>query len=206
MSDSLLEVLEDSRTRGLLGPGALSVHVQQADGFSEGIESGADVVDLGSGGGVPGLAMLVGREDISVVLVDAANRRIEFLDRALDRLELRPRARTRWGRAEDLARTEDLRERFDAVVSRSFGPPAVTAECARGFLRTGGRLVVSEPPGAAGSEGSPRWDAAALELLGFRLEDPYEHEGFGFQVLTAIGPCPAAVPRRAGIPAKRPRF
>ena len=58
-----------------------------------------------------------------------------------------------------------MRESFDVVVARSFGRPAMTAECAAPFLLRGGHLVVSEPPGAV--EG--RWSAEGLAGLGLEL-------------------------------------
>jgi 16S rRNA (guanine527-N7)-methyltransferase len=104
------------------------------------------------------------------------------------------------GRAEIVGRSE-RRGSFDAVVARSFGPPAVTAECAAPLLRPGGRLVVSEPPDGT-EERWPEDGVAAFGLArGARLPGPP-----GIQVLTQVEPCPEAYPRRDGLPAKRPLF
>jgi 16S rRNA (guanine527-N7)-methyltransferase len=135
-----------------------------------------------------------------LVLLDAGERRCRFLRQAVTELGWVDRVEVAEGRAESAAREPALRESFDAVVARSFGPPAVTAECAVGFLRPGGHLVVSEPPG--GGEAA-RWPAGGLEQLG----------------LGPAGPCGTAEasfmrmekhrreqrwPRRVGVPAKRP--
>jgi 16S rRNA (guanine527-N7)-methyltransferase len=123
-------------------------------------------------------------------------------------------------RAEDAARRPDLREQFDAVVARSFGPPAVTAECAIGFLRPGAHLVVSEPPPGAGSKAgdggvqggqSPpggetqaqRWPAEGLQALGFGPAVPDGTTETGFVRLEKLR-TDDRWPRRVGIPAKRP--
>lgn len=204
----LLGVLDKARKRGLVGPAPAEVHATQAMGFGKNLAVGSYCLDLGSGGGLPGLPLLAGRPDLNFVLADSANRRIEFLEWAIDELGLGARASARWGRAEDLARNEGLRGSFDAVVSRSFGPPAAAAECARGFLRPGGLLVVSEPPPEeppVDSTGS-RWAADALASLNFEVGDRYVWEGYGYQTLLASGPCPESVPRRPGAIAKRPRF
>ena len=90
------------------------------------------------------------------------------------------------------------------VVARSFGPPAVTAECAVGFLRSGGRLVVSEPPGDAEGDGAAdRWPRSGLEELGYAPPVPASVPGASFVVLEKTRG-DDRWPRRVGIPAKRP--
>ena len=207
--DGLLEVLAESRARHLIGPGDLEAHVGHAAGFARAVPRGADVVDLGSGGGVPGLALAVGRPDLTLTLLDAARRRVRFLEWAVGRLEVGDRVVVVWGRAEELGRRVEYRERHDAVVARSFGPPPVTAECARPLLRRGGVLVVSEPPEAGdGQLGGPtdRWPERGLEAVGFSSGVGFVHGDAGFRVLVADRPCPAELPRRPGVPQRRPRF
>lgn len=138
-----------------------------------------------------------------MVLLEAGGRRCRFLRQAVEGLGLRDRVEVVERRAEAAARQPGLREAIDVVVARSFGPPAVTAECAVGFLRLGGRLVVSEPPEEPG--GPPRWPPDGLDAF-----------GLGPAVLCR-GPDGSFVwsekhrvddrwPRRVGVPAKRPRW
>jgi 16S rRNA (guanine527-N7)-methyltransferase len=108
--------------------------------------TGHRLLDLGSGGGVPGLVIAELWPGISVTLLDAGKRRSELLQVGITEAGWEARVSVVRGRAEDLARVPDLRGSFDAVVARSFGPPAVTAECGSGFLSVGGLLVVSDPP------------------------------------------------------------
>ncbi len=140
--------------------------------------------------------------DTNWVLLDANLRRSEFVGAAADRLGLGDRVRVLHERAENAGREASLRYRFDLVVARGFGPPAVTAECASPFLRPGGRILVSEPP--TSTEG--RWSASGLTTLGLRSERRTE-TGSGaasFQLLEQIEPCPDRFARRVGIPRKRP--
>jgi hypothetical protein len=111
-------------------------------------------LDLGSGGGLPGLVLVSAWPTTDWCLLDANQRRTEFLQEAVDELGLAGRVTVRRGRAEDLAHDPSLRGTFDLVVARSFGKPAVTAECAAGFLAVGGSLVVSEPPASSATSSS----------------------------------------------------
>lgn len=158
------------------------------------------VLDLGSGGGLPGLVLAETNPALILVLLDSAVRRCRFLREAVTRLELGDRVEVVEERAETAARRRALRGTFDAVVARSFGSPAVTAECAVGFLRLGGSLVVSEPP-----EAGNRWNPEGLADLGLGPVRVCDHDGFGFVLLEKIG-MDERWPRRVGIPAKRPRF
>jgi 16S rRNA (guanine527-N7)-methyltransferase len=103
------------------------------------------------------------------------------------------------GRAEVVGRDLAHRGQHDTVVSRSFGPPAVTAECGAPLLATGGVLLVSEPP----SPVQDRWPVEGLELLGLEDRTP---PGAQVRVLVQIEPCGERYPRRTGVPTKRPLF
>jgi 16S rRNA (guanine527-N7)-methyltransferase len=195
---TLLEVLGRSRSLGFLGPGPVEDHLDHARGFVAALETvQGRVVDLGSGGGVPGLIVAEARPDLEVILVDATAKRCRFLEGAVATLGLR--ARVVEGRAEDVGRGE-LRGAVDAVVARSFGRPAPTAECAAPLLRVGGLLVVSEPP-----DGDDRWPAGPLRALGL-VPGARTTRSPVLQVLDQVAACPAEYPRRDGVPAKRPLF
>ena len=204
----LLPVLKEARRLGLLGPGPLLPHLDHALGFGTaagGVEDGlADwaCLDLGAGAGIPGLPLALAWPQTRWTLVDAGERRVEFLVGAIETLGLGDRVHVVGGRAEELGRRDRFRGRFDLVVARGFGPPAVTAECAAGFLAVGGRAVVSEPPGGR----SARWPAAGLALLGMEAGLTVEAGGASYQVLEQSSPCPDRYPRRTGIPTKRPLF
>lgn len=201
---ALIEVLEASRDRGFLGPGDIEEHLTHARAFATCVhEPAGRCVDLGSGGGVPGLvlAVLVWPET-EFVLLDGSRTRATFLEEAVEQLELGPRVSVCAARAEEAGRMASLRSTAEVVVSRSFGPPPVVAECAAPLLAVGGTLVVSEPPGGGPIE---RWPVDGLALVG--LEVVARPTGPpAFLVARQEVACPDRYPRRVGIPAKRPLF
>lgn len=196
-----------SRERGFLGPGPVDAHIAHAQGLAAGFDSPPErVLDLGAGGGVPGLVLGWLWPETGIVLLDAGSRRARFLADAVATLGWAARAAVRCDRAEVAGRDPDLRSRFPAVVARGFGPPATTAECAAPFLAVGGLLVVSEPPADEVEPGGPeRWPLEGCAVFGLepvrRLEQPV-----AAQVLQQRSPCPDRFPRRDGVPAKRPLF
>jgi 16S rRNA (guanine527-N7)-methyltransferase len=139
-----------------------------------------------------------------VVLLDAGARRSEFLRWAVRTCGLESRVVVDCGRAEEIGRRPDRRERFAAVTARSFGPPAVTAECAASFLCLGGLLVVSSPPWASGPP-ADRWPTDQLSRLGLGRGVAVRN-GFGYTVMSKESETPDRFPRRVGVPAKRPLF
>jgi len=105
-------------------------------------------------------------------------------------------------RAEDVGRDPAYRHRFDLVVARSFGAPAVTAECGAPFVQVTGLLVVAEPPGGDDA----RWPAAGLATLGLVDEGVVVRPEATVRRLRAASACDAVYPRSNGVPAKRPLF
>ena len=160
------------------------------------------MLDLGSGGGLPGLVLATYRPALELTLLETRQRACRFLREAVVALELSGVTVVE-ARAEDAARRPDLRQSFDVVVARSFGPPAVTAECAVGFLRTGGRLMVSEPPDDEERDAAGRWPPGGLEELGFAPPAAGGGPGASFVLMEKTRP-DDRWPRRVGVPAKRP--
>lgn len=197
--ETLEEYLESARTSRLTGPAPSSTHLANAELFASAVPFGASVLDLGSGAGLPGLIVAHLRPDVHMTLLEASERRCRFLEEWVPRLA--PTASVLHGRAETLARDERYRRRFETVVSRSFGPPAVTAECAAGFLAPGGLLLVSEPP----TEDTDRWPVAGLLRLGLVAEDHFRGLESGIRLLRCVASIDA-VPRADGEPRQRPMF
>src|SRR5215471_329323 len=203
--DRLLAVLQRSRDLGFLGPGPLEVQLAHAEGFAAGIaEPPTRWLDLGTGGGVPGLVLAGVWPESMAVLLDSAERRTDFLADVVVELGWSDRVRVVRLRAEEAGRRAELRGGCDLVVARGFGPPGVTAECAAPLLRVGGCLVVSEPPEPA-PEMAERWPADGLGLLGLVPAERW-HEPFQYRSFRLARPCPEAYPRRVGVPGKRPLF
>jgi 16S rRNA (guanine527-N7)-methyltransferase len=187
----------------------VEAHLDHADGFAGAVgglwagDGGSKrVTDLGSGAGVPALALALRFAAWTWTLVESGARRAGFLREAVQELGLAERVGVVEDRAEVVGRSPAHRARYDLVVARGFGPPAVLAECAAPLLHVDGRIVVSEPPG-----GDPaRWPEEGLSPLGLRPQSAVQAAGSSFQVLGQFALCPERFPRRVGIPSKRPLF
>jgi len=211
--------LERAQRRGLVGDSPLADQLAHAEGFAQTVEAHLGVapgsfrgrwVDLGSGGGLPGL-ILADRWPLAPgVFLDGSVRSGEFLAETVRSREWGSRVGVVVARAEDVGRDPAYRASFDVVVARSFGPPPVVAECAAPLLKVDGILVVSEPPPEADRtaedhEGRDRWPAVPLARLGL---EPLAATRFayGYRVLRQGTPCPNQFPRRVGVPRKRPLY
>jgi 16S rRNA (guanine527-N7)-methyltransferase len=185
-----------------LGPGPVRAHLDHAAAFLVVVNEPPDhAVDLGSGGGLPGLVLARHWQAASFALVESSARRAAFLRSAIDSLRLANVVVVQ-DRAERIGQMPQWRGWADVVVARSFAVPAVTAECAAPLLRVGGQLVVSEPP----TSHPDRWPERGLAMLGLGSHRLVTTEHAHVAVLTQQASCPDRYPRRVGIPAKRPLF
>jgi 16S rRNA (guanine527-N7)-methyltransferase len=201
----LPHALENPRARGFLGPQALGPQVLHAEGFAlcwEAIRAAPpdSFLDLGSGGGLPGLVLL-DRWRCRAVFLDSMNKRSNFLSDVVNWSDS-PEGEVVTARAEEAARRPEFDGVFDLVTARSFGPPAVTAECAVRFLKVGGALVVSEPPDDAETG---RWKPSGLGQLGL-TDLGRTRQGSAFRVLVKERVTAQRFPRESGIPKKLPLF
>jgi 16S rRNA (guanine527-N7)-methyltransferase len=231
LSSPVLGALERALGFGFFGGGPLETQILHAWEFGTCAEEflGSDTsgdhdvgayagsfreqfLDLGSGGGLPGLVLADRWQACRAVLLDANLRKAAALEEAIGACGWQRRVSVLQSRAEVAGRSA-LRGTFDLVVARSFAPPPVTAECAAPFLRPGGLLVVSEPPtdSVATKEGvllasdPVRWPSVGLAIVGLEPLSAWRGR-FGFQVLRQAAPCPERFPRREGIPNKRPIY
>jgi 16S rRNA (guanine527-N7)-methyltransferase len=143
------------------------------------------IVDVGSGGGVPGIPLAHALPDRKVTLLEANGRKCEFLRRwAPDN------ATVVQGRAE-----EQATDVFGVAVAKALAPPPVAAEWCLPLVRAGGVAVLWVGPSADAAH-----VARVAERLGGRLDDGPP----GLLVLRKLEPTPAGFPRRTGIARKRP--
>jgi 16S rRNA (guanine527-N7)-methyltransferase len=137
----------------MLGAAPIAEVIDHSTAFVDALEGvSGTVVDLGSGGGVPGLVIAWRRPDLQLVLVDRRATRTDHLRRLVARLGLGTRVSVLVADARDLPQLLD--RPVEAVVARGFGPPAAVLEAVRPILADTGIVVVSEPPG-----GADRWTA-----------------------------------------------
>jgi 16S rRNA (guanine527-N7)-methyltransferase len=162
---SLIDALGEAQRIGMFGPGSLVEAVMRAWAFVDACPPEArSFVDLGCGGGIPGLVVAVGRPDLHGLLVDRRAKRIDLVVRLIGRLGLRGRIEAWTGDVADLPPARGIQ--WDVATSRGFGSPAYTAEHAAPLVRPGGVLLVSEPPESDGS----RWQTEDVTRAGFELE------------------------------------
>ncbi|HZM56441.1 MAG TPA: RsmG family class I SAM-dependent methyltransferase [Acidimicrobiales bacterium] len=209
VSDRIRQTLERSADLGFLGGMPTGEQIDHALGFVAAVESELNrpprsVIDLGTGGGLPGLVLLSCWPSSRTVLLDANERRTAFLIEEVKGWQPEARVEVVRGRAEEIARDDRFCQQFEVLTSRSFGAPAVTAECGAPLVSVGGLMVVSEPPP---DSDEPRWPEAGLAHLGLSpLTSTRFDDRFGYQLLRKAEPTPDRYPRRVGIPAKRPLF
>lgn len=199
----LLPSLRRSRALGFLGPGSIESQVGHSLAFARAWDTfrhapPGRLLDLGSGGGLPGLVLGEVWPSSSLLLLEAQRRRATFLREALAESTRQGESSVVEGRAEELAHGPS-RGSIELVTARSFGPPPVVAECAVGFLRTGGLLLVSEPP----ILDPDRWPADRLGQLGLRLLARLTDPASIVCLELSEEVCPR-FPRRVGVPKKRP--
>ena len=101
------------------------------------------VIDLGSGGGVPGIPLACADPTLRVVLLDSTRKKTDALQRMIEALGL-SNVSTVWGRAETLGHDRELRESFDGLTARAVAALPVLIDYAAGFLRVGGRCWFSK--------------------------------------------------------------
>jgi 16S rRNA (guanine527-N7)-methyltransferase len=143
------------------------------------------IVDVGSGGGAPGIPLAHALPDREVVLLEAERRKVEFLERWAP-----PNARVVWGRAE-----EQETDWAGVAVAKALARPPTAAEWCLPLVRAGGAVILWVGPSAEPA----RVAGVAAKLAGELADSPA-----GFLVLRKTGPTPAGFPRRAGVAKKRP--
>ena len=147
-------------------------------------EEGA-IVDVGSGGGSPGIPLAVSLPEREFVLLEAQERKCVFL-----RVHAPANARVVNGRAE-----EQEPDAFGAALAKALAPPPVAAEWCLPLVREGGAVVLWIGPSAKRER-----VARVAEQLAAEVEETPP----GFLVLRKLGPTPEGFPRRPGVAKKRP--
>jgi 16S rRNA (guanine527-N7)-methyltransferase len=143
------------------------------------------IVDVGSGGGSPGIPLATGLPHRDMTLLDAERRKCDFL-----REWAPPNARVVWGRAE-----EQPVESFGVALAKALAQPPVAAEWCLPLVRVGGVAILW-----LGETADIAVVAAVAEKLGGGL--PEEHGGL--VLIPKLAPTPKGFPRRAGVAKRRP--
>lgn len=164
------------------------------------------VIDVGTGAGFPGLALKIAYPNLQVTLLDSLNKRINFLNEVILQLGLTG-VETVHGRAEDFAKPDKLRGKFDLCVSRAVANLSTLSEYCLPFVKEGGEFIsyksekINEEMAVA---------QKAINILGgkfdrseeFTLSDSDIYRNL--VVIKKVKETPKKYPRKAGLPAKEP--
>lgn len=161
------------------------------------------LVDVGSGGGLPGLPLKIALPELALTLIEADQNKAAFLVQACARLGLHDVDIVPL-RAEEVGHDGAYREAFDVAVARALAPMPVLAELCLPLVRVGGRLLAQKT-----EKEDVNKAAHAIDTLGGSLEAvlPASSKARGSGTIVIVvkaRPTPEEFPRRPGVPARKP--
>lgn len=169
-------------------------------------QEAVSVIDVGTGGGFPGIPLAVCFPEKGFLLIDSLNKRIRIINELCEKLQIR-NVRAVHGRAEDLARQKDMRENFDLCVSRAVANMSTLCEYCLPFVRVGGTFIAYKGPDCRMEVEAA---SKAIQILGGKLQRqensgfdgvPFDHKLIYISKTKTTLP---KYPRKAGIPSKEP--
>lgn len=168
---------------------------------------GADsLADIGSGAGFPGIPLKIAFPQLRITIIDSLAKRIRFLEEVAAQLQLKDVTCVH-GRAEDIARLPEHRDRYAVVTARAVARLAGLNELCLPFARSDGSFIAMKGSDLTNELEESRFSLqklnAQLEEVK-RLELPIEHSERHLVVIRKNGPTPKAYPRKAGLPLKTP--
>lgn len=164
------------------------------------------LIDVGTGGGFPGIPIKILNDNINVVLLDSLNKRINFLNEVISELELKD-IKTIHGRAEDFAKDKDYRESFDIATSRAVANMTVLSEFCIPYVKVGGYFLALKGPAI---EDELKEAKNAIGTLGGKIQEIIEVEiensdiKHNLVIIKKIKATDIKYPRKAGMVTKKP--
>ena len=169
---------------------AMRLHLDDALVAASLLEDGP-VVDVGSGGGSPGIPLAAARPELRFDLLESVRKKCDFLRRWAEQFD---NVAVVCDRAEDHGRSAG-RDAYGTALARALAPPPVAAEWCLPLLRPGGRAILFVGPSG---------DADAVAKAARKIAGELEETTPGFLLLRKVGPTPDRFPRRPGLARKRP--
>lgn len=174
--------------------------------ISKNIKAGAQVIDVGTGAGFPGIPLKIYRDDIEIVLLDSLNKRINFLNDVIEKISL-TKISTVHGRAEELGHNKKYREKFDVSTSRAVANMAILSEYLIPFVKINGIVIMMK-----GSEVKQEIEESkkAINILGGSVTNTEEFNLPNTEIKRNIilikkeKQTIKKYPRKPGTPAKEP--
>ena len=164
------------------------------------------MIDIGTGAGFPGIPLKIVFPNISVVLLDSLNKRVNFLKEVISKLQLTDITAVH-GRAEDFAKKKEYREQFDLCISRAVANLSTLSEYCLPFVAVNGSFVSYK---SGDSEEEIHQAKHAISLLGEKVKNvdkfqlPGTDMGRALVEIKKTKQTPGKYPRKAGLPAKEP--
>lgn len=159
------------------------------------IPQNSKIIDVGTGAGFPSVPLKIYRSDLELTLLDSLQKRIVFLEKLCSKLDIE--AEFIHGRAEDISKLTEYREKFDIATARAVANMSLLSELCIPFVKVGGIFAAMKGPGEDISLG-----INAVNLLGGKISDEIEYTIAGEQrklvVVEKISQTPTKYPRNSG--------
>lgn len=170
------------------------------------IEENTSIIDVGTGAGFPGIPVKIATESTKVTLLDALNKRLNFLQDVINNLQL-SNIETIHLRAEEAGKNKDLREKFDIATSRAVAPLNILVEYLLPLVKVGGKCICMK---GSNVEEEIYNSKNAIKILGGKIEKveefvlPNSDIKRTIIVIKKISETPVKYPRKPGTPSKEP--
>lgn len=168
-------------------------------------DAGASVVEIGSGGGFPSIPLKIVREDLKFTLIESTGKKCQFLETVVDKLYLKS-VQVLNIRAEEGARKENLREKFDISTARAVARMNTLCEYCLPFVKVGGKFIIFK----GNCEEEIKESKGALKILGGEIENiekytlPDDGGERNVIIVRKIKSTPDKYPRGRGLERKKP--